>query len=451
MKHFSFRRYDKDILFKIISQAAVHFDAYRRNNNDRGNKGHYVGLGHRELKRKTERALNLTFHPATFDKYLGILVDECIFIKFKRHTRGSKAEYRLTERAREEFQAGVLQIRAIAPTIEVFADEEERRRLYHLLFTIETLEPPFVEEIYDTEEGMLGRIQKLLGVSILPGDLIPHNSQIDDEVDYILTYYKPVSCLQIVKRMYSKDNHPALGADDPDDIDADTAVATATESLAKSQKQPIAAAPAFYYVKKIGFSATDVMNYERKFGFVSTHYLTKSKVKRSIRLLREARIIAPIGKVKGETRYAFADESLRQLVGSCLVIFNHTMELLLSKVWQNERKVNPQERAWLEKVYGHRQADLVISDHHHFLIDTGQKNVVKVKENYNIEKKVLYGFVKKEVEEIKQKYGGTVMQQYPFPLNYMLEDMIFPQFLEKSLGIGKTKSNAMASVHGIRR
>jgi hypothetical protein len=436
MKHFYFRRYNKDILFEMVGQAAAHFDEYRRNTNNLVNKDHHIGLGHRELKRKTERALNQTFHPATFDKYLDILVYDGMFTNYKRHARGSKAEYCLTERARKEFQAGVLQIHAIAPTIEVFADEEERRRLYHLLFTIETLEPPFVKEIYDTEEGMLSRIQELFGVSISLGDLVPQNIQ-REEVNCTVTYYKPVSCMYLAKRIFHDDKCRAQWDTAATSVASSSSSSPSPSSQAHLQQQQQQLA--FYHVKTIGFSITDIVNYERKFGFVSLHDLTKSKVKSGIRLLTKAKIIAPVGKLKGETRYAFADQSLRHLVGSCLVIFNHTMQLLLSKVWQYERKVNKEERAWLERIYGKKQADRIISDHHDFLISRGQEIAVKLNESYNIEKKVLYQFVKNEVEEIKQKYGGLVMQQYPFPLDHIIEDMIFPPFLEKSLSIGKGK------------
>lgn len=428
MKHFSFRRYSKDILFEIIGQAAGHFDEYRRNTNNLVNKDHHIGLGHRELKRKTERALNQTFHPATFDKYLDILVYDGIFTNYKRHARGSKAEYCLTEKARKEFQAGVLQIHSIAPTIEVFADEEERRRLYHLLFTIETLEPPFVKEIYDTEESMLSRVQELFGVSIRPEDLVPQNIK-REEVNYTVTYYKPVSCMHIAKRVFHEDKCRAQM-----DNDATSVASSSSQAHLQQQQQP-----AFYNVKTMGFSVSDIMNYERKFGFVRLDDLTKSKVKSGIRLLTKAKIIAPVGKLRGERRYAFADESLRHLVGSCLVIFNHTMQLLLSKVWQYERKVDKEERAWLERIYGKKQADRIISDNYDFLISWGQKSAVKDEESYNKEKKILYRFLKKEVEEIKQKYGGLVMQQYPFPLDHIIDDMIFPPFLEKSLSIGKGK------------
>lgn len=427
MKHFSFRRYNKDILLEIVGQSAGHFDEYRRNTYNLVNKSHYIGLGHRELKRKTERALNQTFHPATFDKYLDILVYDGIFTNYKPHARGSKAGYCLTEKARKEFQAGVLQIRSIAPTIEVFADEEERRRLYHLLFTIETLEPPFLEEMYDTEEGILERINNLFGVSISSEDLVPQSIQ-RKEVDCTVTYYKPVSCIQLAKKVFSKGKSVAQ-------LDADDAIPIASSSpssysLADLQQQQ---QPAFYHVKTIGFSITDIVNYERKFGFVRLHDLTRSKMKSGIRLLTKAKIIAPVGKLRGETRYAFADESLRHLVGSCLVIFNHTMQLLLSKVWQYERKVDKEERAWLERIYGKKQADRIISDNYDFLVSWGQKSAVKDEESYNKEKKILYRFVKKEVEEIRQKYGGLVMQQqYSFPLDHIIDDMIFPPFLEKS-------------------
>jgi hypothetical protein len=435
VKHFSFRRYSKDILFEIIAQAAGHFDEYMRNTNNLVNKDHHRGLGHRELKRKTERALNQTFHPSTFDKYLDILVYDGIFTNYKRHARGSKAEYCLTEKAGKEFQAGVLQIHPIAPIIEVFADEEERRRLYHLLFTIETLEPPFLEEMYDTEEGMLERINNLFGVSISPEDLVPQSIQ-RKEVDRTVTYYEPVSCIQLAKKVFSKGEPVVqLDADDATTI-ASSSPSPSSSSLANLQQQQ----PAFYHVKTIGFSVTDIVNYERKFGFVSLHDLSKSKVKSGIRLLTKAKIIAPVGEIKGETRYAFADESLRHLIGSCLVIFNHTMQLLLSKVWQYERIVDKEERAWLERIYGKKQADRIISDNHDFLVSWGQKSAVKDEESYNKEKKILYRFVKKEVEEIRQKYGGLVMQQqYPFPLAHIIDDMIFPPFLEKSLSIGKDK------------
>jgi hypothetical protein len=435
VKHFSFRRYNKDILFEIVGQAAAHYDEYMRNSNNLVNKGHYIGLGHRELKRKTERALNQTFHPATLDKYLDILVYDGIFTNYKRHPRGSKAEYCLTEKARKEFHAGVLQIHAIAPTIEVFADEEERRRLYHLLFTIETLEPPFLEEMYDTEEGMLERINNLFGVSISPEDLVPQIIQ-RKEVDCTVTSYKPVSCIQLAKKVFSK-GKPVVQLDADEATTIASSSPSSSSSLADLQQQQ---QPAFYHVKTIGFSVTDIVKYERKFGFVSLHDLTKSKVKSGIRLLTKAKIIVPVGKLRGETRYAFADESLRHLVGSCLVIFNHTMQLLLSKVWQYERKVDKEERAWLERIYGKKQADRIISDNYDFLVSWGQKSAVKDEESYNKEKKILYRFVKKEVEEIKQKYGGLVIQQqYPFPLDHIIEDMIFPPFLEKSLSIGKGK------------
>ena len=447
MKHYYSRRYNrkKKILHSIIEQAANHFNAYKIKNKLNNSEDNYKGLGHRELKRKTEQALNQTFSPGTFDKYLDILVANRKFTIHKRHARGGKAEYRLTEQALQELQAGVLQIHGVEPALEVFADEEERHRLYHLLFTIETLEPPFLDEIYDTEEGMLKRINKLFEVSIFPEDLVPQSIQ-RKEVNCTVTYYKPVSCIHIAKEVFHEDRgHAQL----LDAASATTTTATSCSSpypssQAHLQKQQQQQQPAFYNVKTMGFSVSDIMNYERKFGFVRLDDLTKSKVKSSIRLLTKAKIIAAIGKLKGETRYAFADESLRQVIGRCLVIFNHTMQLLLSKVWQYERKVNREERDWLEKLYGKKQAERIISDNYDFLTTMGQESIVAVRESYNTEKKVLYRLVKKEVEELKQNYAGSIMRQYPFPLSHIIEDMIFPHFLEKSLGIYKSKkSNTM--------
>jgi hypothetical protein len=401
VKHFSSRRYNlKVILYAIIEQAAVHFDEYKTKCNCNCNKTNYLGLGHRELKRKTEKALNLTFSTSTFDRYLDILVEGEVFTKYKRHARGGKADYRLTKRALQEFKAGVLQIRGIEPSLEVFADEEERYRLYHLLFTIETLEPPFVNEIYDTEEGMLERIRKLFGVSISSDDLVIESIQ-RKEVNCTVTFYKPVSCMHIAKKVFSK-GEPLTQLDA--NSDATTVDSSSSSSPADLQQQQFA----FYNLKAIGFSVTDIVNYDRKFGFVSLQDLTKSKVKRTVRLLTKAKIITPVGTLKGETRYAFADESLRKMVASCLIVFNHTI-WLLSKVWQYERKVDKEERAWLEKVYGKRQADRIISDNYDFLISMGRESVDKEKESYNTEKKLLYQLVKKEVKEIKEKYGGLLI------------------------------------------
>jgi hypothetical protein len=357
------------------------------------------GLGYRKLKSKTEQSLARTIRPATFSKYLDLLVDSRIFTKHKQHPRGGKAEYKLTEKARQEYRAGVLQIPQVAP--EVYAKEEERYRLYHLLFVIETIEPPFLQEVYDTEEGILKRVSKYYKVKISPIHLVTQSKQ-REKVDCTVTRYKPVSCIRITRRDYSIRRE-------------------------KSGK----AKPAFYYVQAEGFSTADIMNYDRKFGFINTRDLTRAKVKRGIRLLVKTGIIVPIGTLAEETRYSFADKSLRQLVGSSLVVFNHTMELL-SKAWQYERKVSVQERAWLERVYGRRQADRLISDCHDFFITKG-RHAIKDKMQYEQEKKALYRLVKREADALRQYQ--QLRLKYAFPLEYMLEEMVIPPFLADSVGV----------------
>jgi hypothetical protein len=418
VKHFSFRRYNKNILFAIIEQAAQNAKQkiYGQHEHD-DHHYHRHGLGHRELKRKTEQALSQYFSTGTFDMYLDLLVDSHVFTKRKHYARGGKAEYRLTKKSLQEYRAGVLQISAIEPAIEVFADEEERYRLYQLLFTIETIEPPFLEEIYDTEEGMLKRVRKFFKVRISRGDLAVQSIE-REEVDCTVTHYKPVSCVCITRRDYyprSSNKHDR------------TINAYKPSSQPGTDKQKAA----FYYVKAEGFSVTDIMNYHKKFGFVRTHDLTKTKVKRGIMLLTKAGIVEPIRKLGDEMRYSFADNSLRQLIGSCFVVFHHTVNLL-SKVWQYERKVNSQERAWLESIYGRRQADRIISDYYDFFISKGESAITD-KARYNIEKEALYRLIRQETKELRQRYSGSkLLNKNPFPVDRMLEEMILPPFLGES-------------------
>lgn len=194
-KHFSFRKYDKDILFAIVEQAGnqlINAGGSGRNEHS------FKGRGHRELKRMTEQATGQTFSTGTFDKYLDLLVASKVLSKAGRHRRGGKAEYRVTQKAMQEYRAGVLRVEAVEP--DAFADEEERYRLYRLLFAIETIESA-VLEFYDTEEGILGQLKRLFAADIMPEDLKVHKVE-REEVDCKVTHYKPVKCLSITKREY---------------------------------------------------------------------------------------------------------------------------------------------------------------------------------------------------------------------------------------------------------
>jgi hypothetical protein len=195
--------------------------------------------------------------------------------------------------------------------------------------------------------------------------------------------------------------------------------------------------PAFYYIRAEGFSVSDILNYRHKFGFIDVSGLTKSKVERGIRLLTRAGIVTPIGSLVGQTRYAFADKALRHMVGSSMVLHSRSFELL-SKPWQYERKVNKQERQWLEKIYGQRQADRIISDYHDFLVTKGGANAMREegkKRQYETEKRVLYLLAKKEAEELRQRCRSRGLERYSFPMERLIDEMILPPFLAASLGV----------------
>ncbi len=124
------------------------------------------------------------------------------------------------------------------------------------------------------------------------------------------------------------------------------------------------------------------------------------------------------------------------MVGNYLVVLGHTKDWLLSKVWQYEQKVNIQERKWLESLYGKRQADRIISDNYDFFVNEG-KDAIKDKQQYNEQKIDLFGFVKKEIEELRRRYATdlALKNEYDFPLEPMIKEMIIPPFVEDRLTI----------------
>jgi hypothetical protein len=485
MIHFSFRRYSEKTLRTIVEVVA-----------DNENVKNGAGLGFRKLKGKTEQALNQTLHPVTFRNYLNILVHVKILVERKGPARGSKAEFRLTEKARQEHKAGVLgiQINSVKSAMgkDVFVDEKERYRLCKLLFAINTLDNR-IYELPDTEQGILETTSRLTCTEVAVKDLVPMRVMIEEFNNCVVTYYEPISCILLIKkfffnnsnRIWSREEAVSRGLSNVVNI-ASTASSTSTSDAATRHHNPQDSSESrnmdknddkksivFYNLMVMGFSISDILarrhkgpspipSYElTKFSILHDD-MTRAKIEKGVRLLvNEAKILKRIGRLRGETRYDFADDSLRLIVGNCLAVFGHTIEAL-SKVWNYERKVNSKERAWLERIYVQRQADRIISDYSDSLKSISEAGTIDWQAHEDT-KKFWYKFILKEVHEIKERcyYRSayrdnenegnsdqkSLMDLYPFPLQQMVEDMICPSFLEESLGIEKAKRASFRSPH----
>ena len=254
-------------------------------------------------------------------------------------------------------------------------EDDEMSRLFLILASFDTIENDLGLEIFGKDEnGMLGEIKGIAPTLSIKDLVVSRREELND--GRIVTYYKPVACLQILKEEYHyPPSNPYNKRTENENIttDSESSDDEALEKKTISAEVPVTKRrTTIYIVRVLGVSASDIIRYnnnlrDRNFAGTITRPLSMSRVKKALSLLRREQLISPIGRIKGETRYTITDGTVREFIGNCLAIQVQVIELL-NKLWKYRiRKVGNSDRRLLEIIYGRRKADQIINDNFAFL------------------------------------------------------------------------------------
>jgi hypothetical protein len=348
-----------------------------------------------ELKRRVDRRLNRNLPCDTFYRYkeiskgLGIIDSKP---QAKKVRGGYQTVHSLTERAKKYIALGfslvdITKYRYHKNKHEIvsvgdWTDNDELYQLFLIMASIDTIESVHVEKMHVTDENeMLERVRVLVPAMSI-NDVVVARKEIGIDGS-VATYYKPVSCMQIVKEEYPatmitkkrERKKRSLGKNIGTNL-------TATQQHEENKHgvgtgvRVVKHKVRFYNVRILGASASDIVQYNNdntkrghKFTGMIRRPISLKKVQRALSMLQREQLIVPIGKLKGKTRYTVCNTQVRRFIGNCIVIQDQIINLL-NRLWQYRvRKVNSRDRIWLEMIYGHRKADRIISNNLSFLDD----------------------------------------------------------------------------------
>jgi hypothetical protein len=456
--------------------------------------------GSLELKKRVDRRLNRNLPLDTFYRYkeiskgLGIIDSKP---QAKKVRGGYQTVHSLTERAKKYIALGfslvdITKYQYHKDNHEIvsvgdWTNNDELYQLFLIMSSIDTIESVHVEKMLVTDENeMLERVRVLVPAMSIK-DLVVARKEVGIDGS-VATYYKPVSCMQIVKEEY-----PAMMITKKRERKKrSSGKITGTNLKATQQheenKHGIGASVTavkckitFYNIRILGASASDIVHYNKdntrrgqKFTGMITQPFSLNKAQRALSVLQREQLIVPIGKLKGKTRYTICNTQVRRFIGNCLVIQDQIINLL-NRLWQYRvRKINSRDRMWLEMIYGHRKADRIISNSLSFLDDDLPKlideklskeqevlslnnrpdltssssyngndgrsaavkaEIEKSRKQVEHDSEIHERYIRKQIEELREIYEET-FSEYCFPIERIMQLVVLPsKKLKNTIGI----------------
>jgi DNA-binding HxlR family transcriptional regulator len=149
-------------------------------------------------------------------------------------------------------------------------------------------------------------------------------------------------------------------------------------------------------------------------------------------------LIRPVGEFGGETRYGIADRSLADYIAHCWALFPF-VRWRMEETWKFRRKPTRDEVEWYAFFYGKRKAKSFFA--------AAQESRKRSKTDGELRRSSIKsikdwdGVIRRQLEGrrdekgsyhpgIYKKYGPSVMKEYKFPAQVLL-DMIYPKFLKE--------------------
>jgi DNA-binding HxlR family transcriptional regulator len=421
-------------------------------------------LSSNELRRQAGRSYKKVW-PSVFFDHIEHLIKQKLIDKNETGGRGKKVYYFLTEKAKEAYRAGILEItekkedndtkhtQRLRNRFEKESQELMRQKMYLLLFFFGTIDHP-VYELHSEME--LKQFLSKLGLS--RNDLKPiedgfgkngllratittprsmHRLQI--VVDNQLAVW-PLSSFTPPYNLYVKRYEPILGRikiwkelyayfDFKDQTSIRPELNKVRQKIKNGFKGGSNIQIYLYRYTLPGISADDLLNHDR---FVFEHIdLTRGEVEKALMLLIEKGMIRKVFQFDGQERFSISEPALEEVITNCWEILQTVREIAFT-TWMYLRKPNEPERKWLAIFYGNEKAEQM------FRMYYGYRKMCKaeVRQDKRFAKSLEAGIKKLKVRarrnlrELYKKYNTDIIKGYGFPLDILIE-LIYPMTLRQ--------------------
>lgn len=261
-------------------------------------------LGYNDLKRAIEKILERSnLSPDTFTNHIKRLLDKRIISK-KIVDEGKENKWRvvysMTDRARKEYQLGVLS-----------GDKNARlRKLYASLLFYENMQEYATDSQHDEKRVDDDKTIKRRGGRMRSGK--PYKITFESKKKQT-TSYSIIDLFEL------------------DDA---------------------------FYPRSEGFSLKEFLERD-KFGYDDEKF-TEEEVQQAFSKLMEAGLIKRVSTSEGQPRYVTTDPALRDMIRIIWRIHNLEWHNLLNK-WMLLQRPSKEERIWVEKLYGKKHTDKIFA------------------------------------------------------------------------------------------
>lgn len=421
-------------------------------------------LSANELKRQVEKSYKKVW-PSVFSFHRERLLKQKLINKNDTGRRGSKVYYFLTENTKQEYLAGILELRfdkgdggtkrrRTQNSIEKENEALKRQKMFLLLFFFGTVDRP----VYDLRsEQELKQFLSNHGLSKNDLKVIKEGNGEDEVLRATFTTAHPMHRLQIVidnqldvwplsnitppYRLYITRYEPILGRIKIwkeryayFDYDDHTSIRTELNKIRKSMKNDFNGGSNIqlylYRYTLPGISAADLLNHKK---FVFEHIdLTVEEVQKVLALLLEKRMLYEVFKFRGQSRFSITDSALEEVIADCWDILQIVREIAFI-TWMYLRKPNELERKWLAVFYGNEKSEEIFRAYY----DYRKRWKPKIKGDKEFSKSLQSEIKKMKVEvqhkidNLYKKCDNKIIKAYGFPLDKLIE-LIYPETLRQS-------------------
>jgi DNA-binding HxlR family transcriptional regulator len=422
-------------------------------------------LSANELRRHVERSYKKVGPSVFFDHIKHLMKQESIG-KNDTGRRGCKVYYFLTEKSKETYRVGILEVttknvdtnakhrQRIRNSFEKENEELMRQKMYLLLFFFGTVDHPVYELRSERE---INRFLSRFGLSM--NDLKPieegfgRNGLLRATITTPLMIYRPkivvdnklavwpLSEVTPPYKLYIKRYEPILGKIkfwrelyayfDYEDVTSIRPELNKIKHMIKNGFKGCSNIRLYLYRYTLpGISADDLLNHER---FVFEHInLTREEVQKALTLLLEKRILYEVLKFEGHQRFSIADPALEEVIFDCWEILQKVREIAFS-TWMYLRKPNELERKWLAVFYGNEKSESILRRYYNYrknfqVVVRKDKEFTETLESGN---RKLKGEVRESIDELYKKCEKGIIKEYGFPIDILIE-LIYPETLRQA-------------------
>jgi predicted transcriptional regulator len=420
-------------------------------------------LSANELRRQVDKSYKRVW-PSVFSFHRETLLEQALIDKNDTGRRGGRVYYFLTEKAKDEYRADILELRLskednVSKRRRSQNSIEESEALKHqkmflLLFFFGTVDRPVYQlrtedelkqflsnfrlsknDIKVIEEGN-GRREDLTAIFTTPRLMYRMQIIIDNQLAVW-----PVSSITPPYRLYITQYEPILGRIKIwkeryayFDYDDHTSIRRELNKIRHSIKNDFNGGSNIqvylYRYNLPGISAADLLNHER---FVFEHIdLTGEEVKRALTVLLEKGMICKVFEFDREPRFSIAEPALEEVITNCWEILQTVREIAFT-TWMYFRGPTEPERKWLAVFYGNEKSEELFRSYY----DYRKRWKPKVEEDKDFSKSLQSGIKKLNVEvrhnidSLYKKCDNDIIKAYGFPLDKLIR-LVYPETLRQA-------------------